>query len=224
MKIGAFSVALVLLLPLLASCAAQNSDSEDANSAGTTESASQTQSLSDKERIYDGYFYFKGNEYQLPMSVKEFEAIGNFQFVYHKELVSDISGVNLNPGTVYWDMEFYPEGADWKNDDRGAYLHTSIKNRTDEEAVIDDVDVVSVNMSEGYVFEDDLELPGGIKIGSSKEEVLAAYGEPDSTKDTSLYYYYTTEEYDMTVYYGTSVKLDKETGLVIWFNVRTGTK
>ena len=224
MKIGVFSVVLVLLLPLLASCAAQNSDSEDANSAGTTESASQTQSLSDKERIYDGYFYFKGNEYQLPMSVKEFEAIGNFQFMYHGEPAANVNGVDLDPGDVYWDQHFYPEGEKWVNDVRENYLHASLKNRTDKVTDIYDVDVVSVNMNEGFVFEDDLALPGGIKIGSSKEEVLAAYGEPDAAKDTSLYYYYTTEEYDMTVYYGTTVSLDEETGLVTWFNVRVGTK
>lgn len=222
MKFSVFSVILVLLLPLLAGCTGQNSG--DVNSADTMESASQTQSLSDRERLYGGYFYFKGNEYQLPMSVKEFEAIGNFQFMYHGELAADVSGVDLDPGDVYWDQHFYPEGEKWVNDARERYLHASLKNRTDEVTDIYDVDVVSVNMNEGFVFEDDLALPGGIKIGSSKEEVLAAYGEPDSTEKSSLYYYYETEEYGITVYYGTSVKLDEETGLVSWFNVRVGTK
>ena len=222
MKIGVLSIVLVLLLPLLASCADKNSD--DVNSAGTMGNASQTQNLSDRERLYIGYFYFKGNEYQLPMSVREFEAIGNFQFMYHQKLGADIISVDLDPGEVHWDMKFYPEGAAWKNDDREAYLHASLKNRTDKEAAIYDVDVVSVNMNEGYVFEDDLELPGGIKIGSSKEEVLAAYGEPDDSKETSLYYYHETEEFGITVYYGTTVTLDNETGLVTWFNVRVGTK
>lgn len=221
MKIGVLSVVLVLLLLVLAGCADKNGDA--VNSAGTTENAGQTQSLSDRERLYAGYFYFKGNEYQLPMPIRELESIDNLHFMYHGVKGSDVSA-KIDPGALYMDQHLYPEGEEWINDERSNYLHVSIRNRTDEATVLYDMDVVAVNMSEGYVLEDDLELPGGIKIGSSKEEVLAAYGEPDSSDDKSLRYYYETEEYGSTVYYGTTVSLDEKTGLVNWFNVRVGTK
>lgn len=220
-NLGMWSVIMVLLLSLLAGCSDKGVDGINGG---------QTQSLSDRERLYVGTFYFKDNEYHLPMSIDEFEAIGPFRYMYQGGDNTKIMG-EIEPGVVYSDEHFYPEGEEWINNVRENYVHGSIRNRTGRE--IDDLremDVVSVYVDEDYVLAENFRLPGGIKIGSSKEEVLAAYGEPDKIYEdtihhsTTLAYQYEAEEYDSRFYYGSQVHLDDETGLVSSFGVRMGAK
>ena len=106
----------------------------------------------------------------------------------------------------------------WVKDDIKVY--TSFINLTMNEVTFDEAAVGGITFEEYYLEDTDVEiiLPKGIQYGvSSRDDIIAAYGDPSDEYDGSLYY-------NMTYKYDTYSKIDlyvyKETGTLDKIEIR----
>lgn len=99
-------------------------------------------------------------------------------------------------------------------DASGNEIMVDVLNNTGEAQELQDCIIAGISVDE-YDIEDGLTVifPGGIQIGSTKDEVLAAYGEAEDPYEGDYLHMYTW--YDPNSYYnGCEIDFDAETGLV----------
>lgn len=123
---------------------------------------------------FDFMFSINGTVLQLPCTIKDLEDLG---FIMDEDKADNI----LNDGYTSTSNMFHGK----------CYINASIYNSTDKalpykDCPVDDISVSVYGMRNGN---DEIIFAGGITIGSTLDEVLAAYGEPYSeyTYDTSIY-------------------------------------
>jgi serine/threonine protein kinase len=119
------------------------------------------------ENLLDYTLNFDGDVFQLPMTLDVFLSYG-------WETDTDLSGT-LVSGQYHW--YYFTRG----NKEATVYM----ANMSDEPRHISRATVYSLKMNAYWDYMGDshveIELPMGIKTGSSKEDVIAAFGEPTST-------------------------------------------
>jgi predicted small lipoprotein YifL len=123
---------------------------------------------------FDFMFSINGTVLQLPCTIKDLEDLG---FIMDEDMADNI----LNDGYTSSSNMFHGK----------CYINVSIYNSTDKalpykDCPVDDISVSVYGMRNGN---DEIIFAGGITIGSTMDEVLAAYGEPYSeyTYDTSTF-------------------------------------
>ena len=178
--------------------AAEEEADKDANENVTVTTPSE---LSDD--IYSFQVSVDGTVYQFPMWAKDFKALG---WTYDGD------------GSQTLTANQYTVAETWVKDDIKVY--TSFINLTMNEVTFDEAAVGGITFEEYYLEDTDVEiiLPKGIQYGvSSRDDIIAAYGDPSDEYDGSLYY-------NMTYKYDTYSKIDlyvyKETGTLDKIEIR----
>jgi len=148
----------------------------------------------------DMQFQFDGKSYDIPFSYKDLEAAGwSFDLA---EYGYD-NGYVLNPGdkissTIHLEKDSY--------DSHEVYVTIGFINNDDTAKDILDCDIwsFSLDVETGFTLADsypDMKIAKGIGIGSSREEVEAAFGEAeDVSEDTENNYVYLEYSLDFTYY------------------------
>lgn len=170
----------------------EEEDTEEESSEAKKPMNSDTDLSSD---IFSYSFTLDGEEYTIPMWFKDFEAKG---WEFDGDRTTELKS-NQYTFSQYWE----------KGDLR---ISTYIANLTPNNATFEESLVTSVSLDKGYNFEKDcvIELPGGIIVGeATKEDIIAAYGEPTDTIETEYSLVYSYEE---DVYNNVKLTIDKETG------------
>lgn len=85
-----------------------------------------------------------------------------------------------------------------------------IRNYSDTVQPAENTFIVKVSSSD-YGPKVDIELPGGITMDSKRDDIIAAYGEPDKTDDSASHDYYTYGSYSESL----SFTIEKETDRII---------
>lgn len=146
--------------------------------------------------LYDFQISMDGMVYQFPMWFKDFEALGwNY---------TEDASYLLMPNK--YSLEY------WKKD--GFKTSTKLINLTINGATMNNCLVAGINISDYYFDECDWEilLPGGIQYGvSTKDDVIAAYGEPSDIYEGTNY---TKLTYEYDTYQEIELKIDAETGVL----------
>ena len=145
--------------------------------------------------LYSFQVSIDGTVYQFPMWAKEFKALG---WTY------DGDGSQTITSNQYTFSETWFKG--------DAKVYANFLNLTMNELTYDEAAIGGITFEEYYLEDTDVEiiLPKGIQYGvSSRDDIIAAYGDPTDEYDGSLYY-------NMTYKYDTYSKIDlyvyKETG------------
>ena len=145
--------------------------------------------------LYSFQVSIDGTVYQFPMWAKEFKALG---WTY------DGDGSQTITSNQYTFSETWVKG--------DAKVYANFLNLTMNELTYDEAAIGGITFEEYYLEDTDVEiiLPKGIQYGvSSRDDIIAAYGDPTDEYDGSLYY-------NMTYKYDTYSKIDlyvyKETG------------
>lgn len=166
---------------------------EDTASVKTKKPSDYNSQLSDD--VYSYSFALDGEVYTIPMWFADFEARGwEFDGDRTLELKS-----NQYTFSQYWE----------KGDLR---FHTDIANLTPNNATLENSLVSCISLDKGYNFEKDcvIELPGGLFVGeSTREDIIAAYGEPTDEMETDYSWVLTYKE---DIYNSVKLTVDKEAG------------
>lgn len=180
---------------------------EDTTESETTEETTQEKDTSNEaasgalsDEWTDMQFQFDGKSYDIPFSYKDLEAAGwSFDLA---EYGYD-NGYVLNPGdnissTIHLESDSY--------DSREVYVTIGFVNNDDTAKDILECDIwsFSLDVETGLTLADsypDMKLAKGIGIGSSREEVEAAFGEPkDVSEMTEINCVYLEYSLDYTYY------------------------
>lgn len=153
--------------------------------------------------IYSFQVSVDGTVYQFPMWAKDFKALGwNYD----------------GDGSQTLTANQYTVAETWVKDDIKVY--TSFINLTMNEVTFDEAAVGGITFEEYYLEDTDAQivLPKGIQYGvSTRDDIIAAYGDPTDEYDGSMYY-------NMTYKYDTYSKIDlyvyKETGTLDKIEIR----
>ncbi len=159
--------------------------------------------LSDDLWSYD--FLVNGKLYHIPMWFSELEELG-WEYVAINGTI-----LSLDPGRMTQDHAMWRIGEN--------SIFTSFYNMGINVAPYTECGVVEIRISSDYLREGDWEiiLPGGIEFGvSTKEDIIAAYGEPDDIR---------TKVDECRLTYGRSLKhnieltLESEDGVLCGINI-----
>lgn len=153
--------------------------------------------------LYSFQVSIDGTVYQFPMWAKEFKALG---WTY------DGDGSQTITSNQYSFSETWVKG--------DAKVYANFLNLTMNELTYDEAAIGGITFEEYYLEDTDLQiiLPKGIQYGvSTRDDIIAAYGDPTDEYDGSLYY-------NMTYKYDTYSKVDlyvyKETGTLDKIEIR----
>jgi len=109
----------------------------------------------------------------------------------------------------------------WFEDANGNELMFEVFNATDEAKTMKECMVIGIVVDDYGLEEGGLTVifPGGIQIGSTKDEVMGKYGEPDDIyeedEEIHMYTWYVDDDsYDNYKYKSCNVYIDAETGIV----------
>lgn len=148
-----------------------------------------------------------GTTITLPCSITDIEALG--LYLDTEETPEDYM---VNPGE--YEIAFMENEED-------NYIMVDMINDTDEAVKIVDCKVGSIYVDSWATADGDITfvLPGGVQIGMSKDDMLAAYGEPDDLYEGDSLHSYTWYEGD-SYYKSLVIDIDAETGLVSGINLQ----
>ena len=180
-KLLVLCLCFALCLPVTA-CGSAKKEAEEVAAAAATLG----------NRLDSGNFMIEGSEYSFPSAMTDWTDNG-----WH---VSNNYGNKdsfvLEPMIETTTFELF-------QDEGGNYVKMKAYNDTDENVKLDGgmVSYIRLKFSSN---KDDLSviLPGGVYYKSTMDDVLAAYGEPDSREDDSLEYTYDTGDWICCVLFG----------------------
>lgn len=170
-------------------------DTTSSEEATTTPVATIPSELS--EDLYSFQISIDGTVYQFPMWYSDFEAMG---WIYDGDATETLTS---NQYTV---------AEKWIKD--GFYIYSEFANLTMNAAPFSKCMIAGITLDDYYLEGCDWEiiLPKGIQYGvSSKEDIIAAYGDPSDEYDGDLYYKLT---YDYDSYQEICLFVSKETGVL----------
>ncbi|MBQ8039946.1 MAG: hypothetical protein IJ274_08785 [Lachnospiraceae bacterium] len=153
--------------------------------------------------LYSFQVSVDGTVYQFPMWASDFKALG---WTY------DGDGSNTLTANQYTTAET------WVKED--AKVYTSLINLTMNSVTYEEAAVGGITFEEFYLKDCDMEiiLPKGIQYKvSSRDEIIAAYGEPSSEYEGDLYYKMT---YKYDSYQEVNLYVFKETGTMDKIEIR----
>ena len=153
--------------------------------------------------IYSFQVSIDGTVYQFPMWAKDFKALG---WTYSGD------------GTKTLSSNEYTTAETWEKGD--AKVYTSLINLTMNSVTFEEAAVGGITLEEFYLKDCNMEivLPKGIQYKvSSRDDVIAAYGEPSSEYDGDLYYKMT---YKYETYREINLYVFKETGTLDKIEIR----
>lgn len=197
----------------LAACGNAGTDVEAPVSSGTEseqESISKEEAASTEEEeqavLSDDLFSFQvsidGVIYEFPMWYEEFAALG---------------WEDKDDNTVMLETNLSSKYASfWKKGDSSVqtvFWNFTANAKPYSECVIAEIRFANHNIQDGT----EVILPGGIQMGvSTKEDILAAYGEPDSESETQGSW---SATYDNGILHSVYLQVDAETGTLWYVNI-----
>ena len=160
-----------------------------------TEAAEALGELSDD--LYSFMFSLDGVIYTLPFSFSEMETNG-----WEGD---DLEDTTLNPNQFSLATQLT---------NGNQQISVSFLNMTENVISFSEADIGRITL-DNWAYERggaELIFPGNIRLGSTYDEVIAAYGEPSERRETESNIIFT---YSANVYTGVEIRLDPETELVI---------
>lgn len=125
-----------------------------------------TNSANVSDNLFDNQFSFEGTLITMPTSARTFEAFG-------LSFPADKKDYTLNPNTM--------TSGRIESADATKKIFIGFYNLGTAPVVYGDCMLSSVSISSQYFKDTNIVLPKGIKLGSTMDEIKAAYGEPTSS-------------------------------------------
>lgn len=203
-----------MMAATLAACGNSGTDVEVAVSSETEvkqESTSQEESTASTEEaeqavlsddLYSYQVSVDGTVYQIPMWYEEFAALG------WEDREDNTVTLESNRESQYSNI--------WKKGD--TTVHTTFCNMAANTAPYSECEIIGITFNRVNM-KDDMEviLPKGIQMGvSTREDIIAAYGEPDSESETQGSWSMT---YDEGILHSIYLQVDSETGTLYYVNI-----
>ncbi|MBU3102706.1 hypothetical protein [Clostridium gasigenes] len=151
--------------------------------------------------LYSFEIVLNGVDYNLPIAFSELEKNG--------WVIKEADLINLEPSQ-------HTLGTILKNGDKeiNSYIFNSSENvQSADKCIVGGIAIDEYYAENGLK----LVLPKGITLGSSKEEVLSAYGEPTDSYESELYTKFT---YEVNTYKTIDIMIDIETNKVSQIDLR----
>lgn len=139
--------------------------------------------------------------------------------------IDDLESAGLKMDTEYTPEDYVVNSEEyelaWFEDDDGGTIMAEMINMDTKAKEIKDCMVGGISVYDYDIEESSLSIvfPGGITIGSHKDEVLEAYGQPDDSYEgdyANSYYWY---DPDGSYYNCCSIDIDPDTGVVTAMNI-----
>ena len=155
------------------------------------------------EDLYSFQVSVDGTVYQFPMWASDFKALG---WTYQGDATQTLSS------------DAYTVAERWEKD--GIEVYTSLANLTMNSVKYDEAMVGGISFDKWMMYDCDweIDLPKGIQFKvSSRDDIIAAYGQPTDEYD-GTYYYNMTYEYDS--YQSVDLYVYKDTGVLEQIEIR----